>query len=358
MSNEQPPRKKAKLVKDEATALVSGGGAHLSPELIARVAQFSTLADGTVWNTCLAVGPGVSRTIRHVFLKKNEPFLKRTLQKFNSKDWDKFKANANHVAWMEVNTDWKTTITADRMEELKEATTTPWDGRRLLPRQITDHPFLAFNNPAIAIQLGLSDVLRCLVEEKEIDINATKWVGYFSSRPMMRPLSCYCVGRGDHNPCNTWEGDMTLYRYLLGLPSFAIERHLGFVLDFVRPHRKCVPFLRNITEHRDVSRYANEELKTRVQNRTPLECVLLNLFSVLTRSRKLDEYIVRSLFEAVEQLLKAGADPSLRTIVGQMTALDYCKFRKEQSVKNRLLMAEGGEVYWDNLTSLLEQYEK
>ena len=175
----------------------------------------------------------------------------------------------------------------------------------------------------------------------------------------MLPLTCYCVGRdGDRNHFNTWEGDMTLYRYLLGLPSFAIERHLGFVLDFVRPHRKCVPFLRNITEHRDVSRYANEELKTRVQNRTPLECVLLNLFSVLTRSRKLDEYIVRSLFEAVEQLLKAGADPSLRTIVGQMTALDYCKFRKEQSVKNRLLMAEGGEVYWDNLTSLLEQYEK
>ena len=350
MSNEQPPRKKAKLVKDEATALVSGGGAHLSPELIARVAQFSTLADGTVWNTCLAVGPGVSRTIRHVFLKKNEPFLKRTLQKFNSNDWDKSKANANHVAWMEVNTDWMTTITAERMEELKEATTTPWDGRRLLPRQIKDHPFLAFNNPAIAIQLGLCDVLRCLVEEKEIDINATKWVGYFSSRPMMRPLSCYCVGRGDHNPCNTWEGDMTLYRYLLGLPSFAIERHLGFVLDFVLPSRKCVPYLRAITEHRDVSKYANEELKTCVQNKTPLECVLWTLFSFLSRSRKLDEYIVRSLSEAVEQLLKAGAEPNLRNAVGQMSAIDYCKLQKEHSVLG------GRGMYWDNLASLLEKY--
>ena len=75
MSSE-PPTKKVKTSTDATPPVVSGGGIHLTPELISRMATFADANNSPdVMNICRAVGPVVSRTIKHVYLRRNEKYL-------------------------------------------------------------------------------------------------------------------------------------------------------------------------------------------------------------------------------------------------------------------------------------------
>jgi len=210
---------------DKVTAAVAAGSSggtmtSFSPELMARVAMFAHPSDSELMSICLAVGPIISRLIKHDYLQNNTQYLERTLKVFlnncrffNRKDEKSElarccrKAGENHMAWMTINCDWKANVKDNLMEELKLAT---MQGSIL---RFTFHPYVAFNNPAVAIQFGLMDVLKYLVEEKVININALRW-SPFTSTPTSdeTPVSLlrYSMGLGH---CSK---QIEIYKYLLG----------------------------------------------------------------------------------------------------------------------------------------------
>ena len=119
MSSE-PLKKKIKASADAPSPAVSGGGIHFTPELIARMTTFAdAIKCPDVMNICLAVGPDVSRTIKHFYLWRNQKYLMATLKilydirVLNNIEGRREKAGTNHRAWMEVNADWKTTAVSD-----------------------------------------------------------------------------------------------------------------------------------------------------------------------------------------------------------------------------------------------------
>ena len=126
MSSERS-KKKAAVAVDKPDSAVSSDVSsiaseiHLTPELIARVATYAEAVNSSeLWNTCLAVGPSTSRVIRHYYLKNNSSFLVRCIRAFCSEQIKNKKVRDYYLAWMAVNTDWRSLfVTNDSMEECK-----------------------------------------------------------------------------------------------------------------------------------------------------------------------------------------------------------------------------------------------
>ena len=176
MSSE-PPTKKAKASTDATSPAVSGDGIHLTPELIARMATFADANNSPdVMNTCLAVGPVISRTIKHFYLRHNEKYLVDALKNLNSCRklyWSpndcRVKAGVNHRAWMEANTDWRTTaVSDDSIREMRNLELIKLLQVIFLNKS---RPFVAFNSTAFAVELGLLEVVKFLIEDKGVDPN-------------------------------------------------------------------------------------------------------------------------------------------------------------------------------------------
>ena len=200
MSSERPT-KKARAFSDATVPAVSGEGIHFTPELFARITTFaSAIKCPDVMNICLAVGPVVSRTVKHFYLWRNEKYLVDTLKCLRGWQYGLWKARANHRAWMEVNTDWKTTAVSDDSVS----------GMSRLNLQdiivIGSHPFVAFNSVAFAVELGLLEVVKFLIEDKGVDPNEYCWT--LSSSYRVHPVSAAMA-------C----GQKNVFQYLLSLPS-------------------------------------------------------------------------------------------------------------------------------------------
>lgn len=111
-----PAKKKARVV---STSVAGGGAAStvkngcpspeefITPELVARVAGYSAFDEGNTMDICLAVGPGVSRKIRHTYLRKNTNYLRTTLSHFMAANYEKEKSRMNIQSWMSINPEWK-----------------------------------------------------------------------------------------------------------------------------------------------------------------------------------------------------------------------------------------------------------
>ena len=180
----------------------------------------ATFADANnsrdVMNICLAVGPEVSRTIKHFYLRRNKKYLVDAIS--NMIDIRRLlvipalrreKAGTNHRAWMEVNTDWKTTVVSD-------------DAIRYLRKyRFLDsrNHMLAFNSAFYAVELGLLEVVKFLIEEKGVNPNEYGWT--------------LCTSTMYRYPPNVWNyrvhlvsAAMTfrredIFQYLLSLPSIS-----------------------------------------------------------------------------------------------------------------------------------------
>ena len=103
---------------------------------------------------------------------------------------------------MEVNADWKTTaVRNDLMGTTQQ--------NRLVQSVLAGHvPFLAFNNTAFAVELGLLEVVKFLIEDKGVDPNEYGWTVLTHSSYRYHLVSAAMnVGRED------------IFQYLLSLPS-------------------------------------------------------------------------------------------------------------------------------------------
>ena len=179
MSSE-PPTKKAKASTDVTASAVSGSGIHFTPEIIARMTTFAgVIKCPDVMNICLAVGPVVSRTVKHFYLWRNEKYLVDTLKCLRGWQYGLWKARANHRAWMEVNTDWKTTAVSDDSVSGMSRLMSQLNLQDIIV--IGSHPYVAFNSVAFAVELGLLEIVKFLIENKGVDPNEYGWTLRFAS---------------------------------------------------------------------------------------------------------------------------------------------------------------------------------
>ena len=154
----------------------------LSAELLARVASFSSLGRDLL-NLCFVAGPKDCALIRHAYLRDNSGYLEYFLDRylFDGRgrlrlggDSDRETCRDRYLAWMAVNTDWRKQVTAERVERLMRAVIKSGEGG--IP--VANHRFIPLCNPAVAIELGLMDPLKYLVEEKGINVNSCQWNTY------------------------------------------------------------------------------------------------------------------------------------------------------------------------------------
>jgi len=175
-----PPANKKRKANDGAS-IVTGTRRStrsqkplLSIEMIGKVGSFANYYNGDLMNVCLAVGPTDARIVRHVCLRNNHKYLRR-----NVRGVKLAKAKEMLAAWMEVNTDWR-----ERMcnaEAVNSGTYCEARYKKDGEFRFRKKPMFLFNNPAVAIELGMLDVLKYQVEVIGIDINANCWSGYVSS---------------------------------------------------------------------------------------------------------------------------------------------------------------------------------
>ena len=182
-----PPARKKRKTEEQANPAAAGGGGALSIEMIGKVASFANYGDDLM-NICKAVGPKDSGIIRYTCLRNNMGFLRYTLKNFADNidldsSWGETKTKI--TAWMEVNTDWRKHCTLERTvdEELASCTVQREnneddDGQRVVPVVLSTNPLILFNNPAVAIEVGFTVILKHLVEEVGIDVNSHAWCGY------------------------------------------------------------------------------------------------------------------------------------------------------------------------------------
>jgi len=155
----------------------------LSIEMIAKVASFANYGD-EIMNICKAVGRKESAVVRYTCLRRNYRYLQHSAERNVRAEATNAKTGANVRAWMEINTDWKDDpvvgcVTREKSEGVTSTVTVMENGVR---RTNCSAPAI-FYNPAVAIDLGLVEVLKNLVENAGIDVNATMWNNYTHDEP-------------------------------------------------------------------------------------------------------------------------------------------------------------------------------
>ena len=170
-----PPRKKQKTAPScdqDGKDNPSLAPAFLTTELIARVASFVPYGTDAM-NVCLAVGPKDSAIIRYTCLRNNMKYLEYRLEQYVDDEVDAEQGTTYALAWMAINTDWRKLCTAENRGKFAIVR------RRWNEDVIFQFSTLAiFNNPVVAAEFDLVDVLKHFVEEVGIDVNAYEWNSY------------------------------------------------------------------------------------------------------------------------------------------------------------------------------------
>ena len=153
-------------------------GAGIGIDLIRDIAIFMS-PGAALFNLCAAVGPADASRIRTEYLRDNDNYIVHSLRKIRNLNLENQKVfcenlhlfnkcRNNILAWMEVNTRWHEKCTRENIEKYNQS-------------PLLVEADLVFNNPAVAIEIGLLNVFQFLVEERGIDYNARTWEGFNSS---------------------------------------------------------------------------------------------------------------------------------------------------------------------------------
>lgn len=125
-------------------------------------------------NICLAVGRKDANMLRRGFLKDNMDFLQQTLSSVGS---SLQPSRLNHArariqAWILVNSDWRKHCLPPNDPKLPTMCTFVDTPQNSIP------PLALFNNPALALEFDIPQVLHHLLDR--IDINSLSWSGYIT----------------------------------------------------------------------------------------------------------------------------------------------------------------------------------
>ena len=324
-----PPAKKRKL---GASAADAAGVANrrsrrtagtrlqkptLGAELLARVASYSSLGRDLL-NLCVVAGPKDCALIRHVYLRDNRSYLEDSLVSYlfgetGRRPESRDTCRDHYRAWMAVNTDWEKHVTDERMERLERAVIKAGGGG--VP--VATHPFIPLCNPAVAIELGLEEVLAYLVEQKGIDVNSCQWNTYqhVTDDRASYHLLLACM------KCQNIEA----FRYLLGRKDIHIHSYTSRVAttdgDYWTIMEEalfldcCTDFVRELLAHPSFN-FAAAITTNDGDAASPLHFAI----DIIQN----DGWVSLPTWKANFQLLlSAGADPYME--VGGLDAIQYAK---------------------------------
>ena len=213
-----------------------------SIEILTKIASFVNTENNDLFNFCVAVGPSDSSVIRRIWLTGNSRYLWRVTKK-NLLDPMNFEAaRVQLTVWMEFNPDWRNRCKEELVHDGR------WSSPRIRDynghRKIRANPAVLFNNPAAAIELGMVDILKHLVEGVGIGINSYSWSGYSSTEKrhllslaaMQKDRACFDyllsrqsanvnAGISERNRRPVWlkiflEGSVECTRAMINHPSF------------------------------------------------------------------------------------------------------------------------------------------
>ena len=158
--------------------------------MIGKVASFAAYGNDLM-NICKAVGRKESAIVRYTCLRNNMKYLRHTLKNFADNvaldsSWEKREVNI--TAWMKVNTDWRKHCSLERTQDEELSTCTVQrensvgdDDQRVVQVVLSTNPLVVFNNPAVAIEVGFTTILKHLVEEVGIGVSAPAWCNYITA---------------------------------------------------------------------------------------------------------------------------------------------------------------------------------
>mmetsp|Transcript_32125 Transcript_32125/g.70620 ORF Transcript_32125/g.70620 Transcript_32125/m.70620 type:complete len:384 (-) Transcript_32125:539-1690(-) len=327
-------------------------------DLACQVASFMNVEGSGLYNFCVAFGPEGAAEIRRDYLLDNEAYIEHNLEivtnsVLTTRDAmllmpqedlseglaavDKCKRNT--MTWMEVNGNWKERVTAERMAQYR------FHGF-YVRRPGTHGADAVFNNIAIAVEIGLLNVVRHLIEEKRVDINSTQYRGFYNGG-IVRHL----VGRA------LIRGDATMIHYLMSQDGCRLrnpstdedqKKFLSLVVNatresFVEPERFKL-FLE----------VANADL-----NRSASHPVLASCLRCFGCTCDKDSTPVRTLVREAKKigiLVELGADPFREyndIMIGQpYTPMQIARDRLEQ-----MKQAERCPLSWPLWEQLIEKME-
>ena len=315
-----PPAKRAR--RDGLAALiVSGGGSRrvttrsqkprLSTELLAKISTFSSLG-GDLLNLCIVAGPKDCVIVRHSYLRGDHSYLRHFLRKYVDDKIDARKCRDCYRAWMEVN-DWRELVTDEGIEALSS----PYN-RDSRGRHVTLDPHIPFNNPSVAIEIGLIEALQYLVEQKNIDVNAYNWSNYRSEQIGEKShLLTECILMKNHEA----------FQYILGRGDIDVDvravnsnRSCSVFEIVCRQSRYDGPFFQSFI---DSSNFGEESTISDHACNTYIPVLhWLTIFAIVSSAEVwFDLPTWKSNFKF---LLNAGANPNRSSEAG--SAIQYAKF--------------------------------
>lgn len=322
------PRKKAKKgTETTGDVAASEGACALSAELIARIATFaprrnSARADSELLRICLATGPLTSTLIRHTYLKDNDGFLLDVMGRcihLGGRVAHKEKCRDDILAWIAVNSDWKTERKRKAREESsrRDLASTRWF-RRGEMEELPFNSHLLFSRPAVAVEFGLTDVLKYHVEESKVDVNALsaslveKWGGG-EKHLLVHALN---------------EGDFEMFTYLLSRDDIDLHAdgcdHDSLFHTVLSPLDQCLRsndlgddparFFRAFVSH---PKFSPNDFTLCIEQGgnefmlSPLQFAVHSSHLALAALEDFRSELLAEVVERFDILLKVGADPAL-----------------------------------------------
>jgi len=222
----QARRKESSSSSASASASpIAAPAAGIPIDVLPIVASF-TGTGRDLRNLCIAVGPKHAKGIRNAYLRDNETYIVQSLRMLpvlipdlaghvkvfrdNAHRFDKCRDNV--MTWMDVNSkSWKGRCTPCKMNMYAD-------------KPLVLETDLVFNNPAVVVELGLLEVLRFLVEEKDIDVNTANWNGFTSNS---EGVGNFSLGR-----LIFLRGNIGMLHYFLSLEKTHIPSFHQVLLDW------------------------------------------------------------------------------------------------------------------------------
>jgi len=316
-------------------------------DLLCKIA--ACMAPGvTLFNLCISVCRDDARQIRTEYLRDNDDYLARNLRVLMqySRSRSLFdKVRDNILTWMAVNTDWRGRVTPQNVERYRR-----WQNMRGIDhlRRVLPDINLIFNNPAIAIEIGLLDVLRNLVEDVGIDVNRRQWTDFNTTH----------FNADDHDSDSNnflidlalLRGDTDILHYLLSTNGFDMSRMIRppiATIGFASHEAVSDEMFQTLILHPSVDANMMDEFGA-----TPLLLSVSDLSYNMRINAPHDappdarvEYL-RSRVRRIGWLLEAGANPLVLDPVRDVPLIQYAQGELEKDPDNE---------HWTEVVEMMEQ---
>ena len=285
---------------------------ELNIETIAKVALFANYGGGDLMNICKAVGRKESAVVRYTCLRNNLGYLEHCLKIFTVADLgniDSSRMKFNILCWMKVNTDWRNYCTAESVQDDEISTARSENNED--ERVFSTNPLVLLNNPMVAVELGLIDVLKHLVEQVGIDINSYAWTGFTVPNAHLLVIAMTVADAANNPAC---------LEYLLSLDKLNVCMNVARDVDspmwstiYDYDDCSCKTF-RAVIEHGSFDPNGH--------NRGVMPVLLWALARCMSEARK--GAPTDKMIKKFEALMEAGADPAFEQD-GHFSPLFVCK---------------------------------